>query len=504
MTIFYQNETKNHLDTIKLQEIYGLELQKKQLSSIFRELFTDLFIFRDQNELHIYLDDNNPEHLEEMKNEYKALSSHSRLYDQIRYLDNNGQELVRVDYKNSTPIDIPTEELQNKAGRYYFSECIKLKKNQIYISPLDLNIEHKKVEVPHKPMIRLCTPVFDEHHNKKGVMLLNYLGQRLINTILSSEKTSIGYTMLLNQEGYWLKHLDSYKEWGFMFDDKKGISFNTEYPKVWEIITQQQEGQISVEQGTFTFSSVFPLQQNVLNLHNDTIAQSDYSWLLVSFLPKTELKKQTHAMLVQMFIFGASIFILAAVGSWFLAHTITKRRNFQNRLKAMAYFDTLTELPNRRQFFNRLDESISLANRYKTPFAVLYIDLDGFKYVNDYYGHDAGDSILIHVSECLKKISRKSDTVARLGGDEFAVIIPNISSKEAVSTIAAKIIAVLAIPVVLDTGQAKIGASVGISLFPEDSDDKEEILKKADSAMYLAKSQGKNNYLFYQDTIPNN
>ncbi len=502
LTLFYQNESQEYLEYIKLQEIHSLELQKKQISSIFRELFADILLFRDQNELHRYLENNDSFHLQEIESEYKALSNHSGLYDQIRYLDSHGQEIVRVDYKYGQAIPITHENLQNKAKRYYFADCFRLDKDQIFISPFDLNIEHGKVEEPLKPMIRLCTPVFNKHKQKRGVILFNYLGKHLFNAILSSEKTSIGETMLVNKEGYWLQHVDPDKEWGFMFEHKQAVSFAVEYPQIWQKIQEEKEGQIYSEFGLFTFSLVYPLQQNGLLLNNTQDLLDEYQWVLVSFVAEDNLQHLIHTVLAQFFVLGASTFLVAALGSWFFAYVVSKRKVMQNQLKAMAYFDSLTSLPNRRHFFDRLEETIAHCKRYNKGFAILYIDLDGFKNINDSFGHEAGDSLLVHVAACLREVCRKSDIIARLGGDELGVLVPANPSQKAAAAIAAKIIAVLGLPAKLNGGEGKIGASIGIALYPDDSADGESLVNKADSAMYLAKSQGKNNYLFYSDTIP--
>jgi diguanylate cyclase (GGDEF)-like protein/PAS domain S-box-containing protein len=170
---------------------------------------------------------------------------------------------------------------------------------------------------------------------------------------------------------------------------------------------------------------------------------------------------------------------------------------YEAELKKMALFDPLTHLPNRRLFFDRLNMTLEHNRRNKGIFSVLYLDLDDFKKVNDSLGHQAGDELLCVVTERLKKALRKQDTLARIGGDEFMVIVDQLTSAKDAEKVAEKIIASLATSIQLKAGSVNVGVSIGISLFPSDSDEAEELVRMADQAMYKSKSQGKNTYLFY-------
>ena len=160
----------------------------------------------------------------------------------------------------------------------------------------------------------------------------------------------------------------------------------------------------------------------------------------------------------------------------------------------MALFDSLTGLPNRRVFFDRLNMTVEQSKRYNSMFALLYIDLDGFKTINDTLGHEAGDEMLSEVADMLRMTLRKSDTVARLGGDEFAVILVGIKSSKGAEAAAKKIISSISNPVTLTAGMGQVGASIGISIFPSDGDDSETLLRIADKYMYESKHKGKNTY----------
>ncbi len=168
---------------------------------------------------------------------------------------------------------------------------------------------------------------------------------------------------------------------------------------------------------------------------------------------------------------------------------ITERKLFEKRLQQMAFSDTLTGIPNRALFFDRMHQAIEMAKRDSRLFALLFLDLDHFKSVNDNLGHSIGDLVLKEVAQRLKRCIRGSDTVARMGGDEFAIILAEIVSPPDAEGVAAKIADALSVPFRFGDRECSVGVSIGISLYPSDGPDADEMLKCADSAMYMAKKQ---------------
>jgi diguanylate cyclase (GGDEF)-like protein/PAS domain S-box-containing protein len=167
---------------------------------------------------------------------------------------------------------------------------------------------------------------------------------------------------------------------------------------------------------------------------------------------------------------------------------VTERRRLQERLERLAHYDPLTALPNRALFFDRLESAVARARREERRFALLFIDLDGFKAVNDRFGHDAGDYLLFELARRLREAIRDSDTAGRMGGDEFTVLLENISRPEDAMVLADKIRASLLEPILIPAGaKVAVGASIGIAVFPDDGDNGEAVLKAADSAMYAIK-----------------
>ncbi|MGM0645122.1 MAG: diguanylate cyclase domain-containing protein, partial [Thermodesulfobacteriota bacterium] len=179
--------------------------------------------------------------------------------------------------------------------------------------------------------------------------------------------------------------------------------------------------------------------------------------------------------------------------SWFLALAVNKRRLYQARLEAMAHYDTLTGLPNRTLFFERLHQLHSQAMRYQRRYGIVFLDLDDFKPVNDTYGHKVGDALLQHVAQRLQANLRQADTVARLGGDEFAVLLSDIYDRQAAQQVADKLAAALGEPFDLEQAQVHIGVSAGAAIYPEDSDTAEAVLNRADQFMYQKKTASNRN-----------
>lgn len=166
-----------------------------------------------------------------------------------------------------------------------------------------------------------------------------------------------------------------------------------------------------------------------------------------------------------------------------------------------ATHDELTGLPNRRLFYDRLAMAISESRRYDRKVAIVFVDLDHFKEINDTLGHQAGDKFLVAIAEQIKTVPREIDTCARLGGDEFALILSNVESKEQVDFVTLRILGALDREFIIDGASLHASASIGIAIFPDDAEDAAILLKRADMAMYRSKEEGRNTYHFWDKTM---
>ena len=178
-----------------------------------------------------------------------------------------------------------------------------------------------------------------------------------------------------------------------------------------------------------------------------------------------------------------------------------ERKQIEDRLDHLAHYDHLTDLPNRMLFLDRLRHSISIAQREKNQFTLMFIDMDGFKGVNDSYGHDVGDKLLKQFSKRLSRAVRRSDTVARIGGDEFTIILHNIGSAPKIMMLAQKIITETNQPYLINGHEFMVGCSIGIAIFPDAGDDEETLQRNADLAMYQAKQESVSSYRFFSDVL---
>ncbi|MCX5849708.1 MAG: EAL domain-containing protein [Deltaproteobacteria bacterium] len=189
------------------------------------------------------------------------------------------------------------------------------------------------------------------------------------------------------------------------------------------------------------------------------------------------------------------------VGILGVIRDITERRQMEEKINYMATHDTLTGLPNRLMVSQLLNHAIQAARRNQRQFAVLFIDLDRFKIVNDTMGHEAGDQLLKEIATRFKQLLRTMDIVGRLGGDEFIILIEEVKDSSQVAIIAQKILSSIIKPLVLLGEECHVTASIGISIYPIDGKDEQTLMKNADMAMYFAKEEGKNNYQFYSKNI---
>ncbi|MBA2668444.1 MAG: GGDEF domain-containing protein [Trueperaceae bacterium] len=176
---------------------------------------------------------------------------------------------------------------------------------------------------------------------------------------------------------------------------------------------------------------------------------------------------------------------------------ITEQVTLIGDLERAANFDTVTGLPNRSQFHQRLEHAVRESRRHAGLVALLFIDLDDFKAVNDLYGHGIGDEFLALAGRRLEALLRENDTLARLGGDEFTVVLTQLQHPREAEVVANKIIKSFRAPFDIATHAINCGASIGITVFPQDADTVEDLVRKADSAMYVAKNAGKSTYRFY-------
>lgn len=218
---------------------------------------------------------------------------------------------------------------------------------------------------------------------------------------------------------------------------------------------------------------------------------------LVEISRKYEKYEVDELFTLLIILFIALIFIVFRKNKY-LKLEIAKRKAAEESIKKIAFYDCLTGLPNRDLCMNRFENMLLNAARTSSVVAILFIDLDDFKKVNDTYGHDCGDTLLKQVTHRLLKRLRKGDTLSRFAGDEFIILLESIGSRDNVVVLTKELINCLRLPFKIKTAEIQIGISIGIAMSPNDGQDAAMLLKYADMAMYQAKREGKNTYRFYR------
>jgi diguanylate cyclase (GGDEF)-like protein len=186
-----------------------------------------------------------------------------------------------------------------------------------------------------------------------------------------------------------------------------------------------------------------------------------------------------------------SLFVAAAL----------ERAAHAERIQQLAFYDALTGLPNRVLFGDRITQAMNAAKRYKRGFAVMYLDLDNFKAINDRYGHPVGDLVLRGVAERLVLALRESDTIARFGGDEFVILQPVVNAAGDAADLAKKVVEAMQAPFTIENVDHVVHTSIGIALFPQDGNTPDELMDRADRALYRAKHAGRNRWLFFSEAL---
>jgi diguanylate cyclase (GGDEF)-like protein len=209
-----------------------------------------------------------------------------------------------------------------------------------------------------------------------------------------------------------------------------------------------------------------------------------------------KLKNQIIILvIILVFVIAVSTYIYSM--NFQLKKEIKMRKSAEDTIREMAFYDPLTKLPNRSLIYDRMTQAIHRSARSKTKFAVCFIDLDNFKYINDTYGHHIGDICLIKIAERIRIKLRSTDSIGRLGGDEFVLILEDVNNKKDIEIIMEGILRSFHEYIQLDGKKLKVSASIGISIYPEDAGDVESLLQIADSAMYKVKNKSKDSYSFY-------
>jgi len=331
------------------QEALRLSLAYKAMATDLRESIVDLHIIASSQILHDYLQDTSVENRSRVEKEFLIFTRNNRKYDQVRFIDASGKEQVRINFDGKVAEAAPLHELQDKSQRYYVQEASRLSENEIYISPLDLNIEAGKVEQPFKPEIRMATPIFGVDSQMQGVIVLNYLAFSLLDNFREHMVDSWGEPMMINPQGYWLSSPHKEDEWGFMLGSND--NFKTRFDKAWDYINSHESGAIETTDGLFVFETVRPYLPNadVDEAPTEEYVAEQY-WKIVTrvlpaaleYTPFKLLKSQPVILIALLILTG----ILSAVLAWLRTQNIVKSRALHESKKRLAEAQRIAHVGN--------------------------------------------------------------------------------------------------------------------------------------------------------------
>ena len=242
-------------------------------------------------------------------------------YSKLRLIDANGKEVLRINNLDGHISVTDPGKLENKSDRSYFTGSVTLDPGKVYVSPMQLEFENKIVITPHLPIIRIATPVFDDHARRSGVLVVTVAVNELLARIGANNDVSRNQNMLLNSEGYWLKSNSREDEWGFMFDKPKTLG--ARFPSVWKRIAAAEYGQFEDSSGLWSFETVYPLKTRKGELADGnnqvrtSVDPDKYFWKVVSFVPKEQIWELNSRVLWSTTSYSAGMLLLLLVGCWY-------------------------------------------------------------------------------------------------------------------------------------------------------------------------------------------
>lgn len=468
-------------------------------------------------------------------------------YFQIRLIsaDDDGLEKVRLDRTESGILPIRGDDLQEKGHFAYVSGPLKLAKGATYLSRIVINHERGAHIGLDQPTVIMATPVMDIDGRSLGVIVIN-VDLNSVFAALSADLPKDYQLFMANRHGDFLVHPDARLTFGF--DKGRRVLVQDEFPQTRGLIESseskvlmevkdgryantpivaafmQRAVQVPGEEDRVILGLAQPLSTVLVQANQlgsvvlQLVIGLCLACVVLAVVVARAVTRPINSMstAVQQFAYAQKIATLPSTRQDEIGVLARSFNHMQDQIKRqleelhtsreelehIARHDELTGLPNRRHFQERLNQTLARAQRSGEHFALLFIDVDNFKRVNDQWGHEGGDAVLKAVAQRLGATTRKADTVARMGGDEFLVMLENPAHPHDVAHIAEKLLECIRTPIIYKGHELPVGFSIGISQYPQDGVNAAELLASSDQAMYEAKSAGRNRFRFSTSDTP--
>ena len=318
-----------HTTQIESSESNIVNLSHHLFGTMLADRFSDAVVLADALRSGLATHDDREELFRGLAQVFLSLAQNKMLYNQVRYIDRTGMERIRVNWdRQKGGVIVPAADLQSKGNRFYFIQGIAAGES-IYVSQFDLNVENNEIELPLKPMIRITYPLRIEGEHTEGLIVLNILGEKIIQLLTAAADNSQGSLYLVNERGQWLKGPSAEMEWRFMYPQRITDSMDMLYPGEWQRIASNEQGQFMSDAGLFSYSTVdsATIDRGFGFGAKKVVAQE--VWKVITLVPAKALYPSWWDMVVPMFIIG--ILIVGAL-SWYLAASHLRRVMAGHRL----------------------------------------------------------------------------------------------------------------------------------------------------------------------------
>jgi len=479
-----------------------------------------------------------------LKQVFLGFMRHHPEYLQIRVISRShyGLERVRVDRGAQGIVVVPDDELQEKGQFPYVFDTLAASAAPVYVSPISLKDGAASDPGEGQPVVMVAAPIANANGDKAGVLVIDVDLTQVFKRI-ERDLPPDYVVYMANEWGDFLVHPDPAQTFGF--ERGRRVLMQKNFPATAPLF---EGGRASVAFHGYAHAHEPPAEVFAFVRSPFGLVDGNRFIALGLARPLTDVLASANALgaqIVRLVLISSTLAILLAVlfaralarplrtlanavthifddGAierlpvtrsdeiGVLARCFERMRSEirsqvdalhtrQEELAHLAGHDTLTGLPNRMRFMERLDQAIRRASLSGEMLAVMFVDLNGFKQINDRLGHSTGDRTLVVVAQRLRAALRGADIVARFGGDEFVVLLSGVRSAETTRNTAARVQAAMEAPLTLDTHRVRVGVSIGISEFPADGVHAEALLMKADTAMYAAKTAADSHYVRYRD-----